>query len=64
MSTPAIGPATAGLRGFELFCASHPPVNPASTVTTDKVVIELTNLFINACRCEGSIANAYYRRTW
>ena len=63
MLTPGIGPATEGLRGFSLFFASHPPVITASTVTTNKVVTESTNLVINACRCEGSIANDYYRRT-
>jgi hypothetical protein len=34
MLTPAIGPATEGLSGLELFFASHPPSENITTAQT------------------------------
>ena len=51
--TPAIGPATLGLRGVSLFFASHPAATAAVSASANTFVIELTFLFMAMASTSG-----------
>src|SRR5687768_3969828 len=62
IETPAIGPATLGLRGLRLFSASQPATTTARNAPAANLVMAMTVLFM-ACVDQTRIVRAGSRRS-